>query len=672
VLLAQSAFIPKYIGEGINTAYDEINPVISPDGKTLFFTRVNHPENTFGAADSEDIWYATLQNDGAWSKAKRIANLNIGRYNSVLSISPDGNTLLLNGVYNKNGNIWKKRGLSITARMGEVWSTPVKLKVKKLANRNNGLKSSASMSVDGRYIVFSFSKAYNGKRTNLFIAKRKENGKWGRPKKMKNVNSPQSDDAPFLSADNKTLYFASDRKEQEVFDIYKSIRQSEEDKAWSMPVSLTDTINSTAWDSYFKTNLRGSYGFFASSRRKTGGSDIYTVKIFEENPFVIVSGKVRNAKSKRLLINKPYRILVDGHPFDSIYVNHDSATYRLKLPLRKRYNVSVALENYTIVVDTVDVLNVREFTVMEKDLVAEPSPYVRIRGRMLIKNTNDIIPAKANPKIMIDGVEYDSAKVNAEEGTYELKLKHGTTYYIQVSAKRFESLPEPFDLTAIDEYREITQDLHADAEKMALVSGTVIDKKTGKPLLLGRSLKIQVEGLEGESTGMVDSLTGVYELRLPLAAAYTISAAAPGYYPLYEAIDLTQEKGEINILKDLILVPIEVGQSIRLNNIFFESGKAILKQESFPELDRVTGFLNDNPEIKIEISGHTDNVGKATTNQKLSQARAKAVADYIITKGIAKERILAKGYGMSKPVASNKTKEGKAQNRRVEFTILDK
>jgi outer membrane protein OmpA-like peptidoglycan-associated protein len=140
---------------------------------------------------------------------------------------------------------------------------------------------------------------------------------------------------------------------------------------------------------------------------------------------------------------------------------------------------------------------------------------------------------------------------------------------------------------------------------------------------------------------------------------------------MYEVVTTGTEKTDVKIFKDLVIVPIEVGQSIRLNNIFFDPAKSILKKESFPELDRVSDFLNASPELKIEIAGHTDNVGNATTNQKLSFNRAKAVTDYVIKKGVAKDRVVAKGYGAAKPVASNKTKDGKAQNRRVEFTVLD-
>src|SRR5689334_38186 len=89
-ILAQSSFIPQGVGSGINTTYDEINPVLSPDGKTLYFTRVNHPENTYGFEDSQDIWVSRLKPDGTWSAAVRPLFLNIGRYNNALSLSADG------------------------------------------------------------------------------------------------------------------------------------------------------------------------------------------------------------------------------------------------------------------------------------------------------------------------------------------------------------------------------------------------------------------------------------------------------------------------------------------------------------------------------------------------------------------------------------------------------
>ena len=112
------------------------------------------------------------------------------------------------------------------------------------------------------------------------------------------------------------------------------------------------------------------------------------------------------------------------------------------------------------------------------------------------------------------------------------------------------------------------------------------------------------------------------------------------------------------------------GEPIRLNNIFFEFAKSVLKEASFPELDRLVGILNKNPELKIEIAGHTDDVGTDASNQTLSQDRAQSVVNYLQSKGINISRLSAKGYGESKPDVPNNSDENRAFNRRVEFKIL--
>jgi len=670
-ILAQSSFIPQGVGSGINTTYDEINPVLSPDGKTLYFTRVNHPENTYGFEDSQDIWVSRLKPDGTWSAAVRPLFLNIGRYNNALSLSADGNTMLLEGIYNRRANIWKKRGLSVSTKNGEEWSTPVRLRVKKLSKRNRGMKSSASMSADGNYIVHSFSRSYNSDKTNLFLSRKKRNGKWARPIPIRELNTRYNEEAPFLSADANTLYFASDRKHRGQFDIFVSKRSTKDKYVWDDAVPLSDTINSKQWDSYFKTTANGSWAYFSSTRNTSGGADIYKVKLFEENPFVIVSGTIRNERTKAVLTGKPAVILVNGQPFNEAVVNADSGTYRLKLPLRHNYTVAARAEHFTGIADSVDVRTVREFTQMKRDLTLSPYPYVRVHGKLIVQGTGQIIPASADPQVVVNGVVTDSAHVNTADGTYDLLLKHGQKYALQVKARRYEPVVKQVDATDADEYRETALDLEASAEKMVHVVGTIIDKKTGKPVSAEAQPQITVEGMPNAAATVTPG-SGAYELSLPPRRRYTVSAKATGYYPVYEDLDFSNETGNSEVPRDLVIVPIEVGQSIRMNNIFFEPAKSVLKKESFAELDRVATFLRDNADIKIEIGGHTDNVGKAATNLKLSEARAKAVANYIIQKGIGKERVVAKGYGLTKPVASNATKEGKAQNRRVEFTILDK
>ena len=117
---------------------------------------------------------------------------------------------------------------------------------------------------------------------------------------------------------------------------------------------------------------------------------------------------------------------------------------------------------------------------------------------------------------------------------------------------------------------------------------------------------------------------------------------------------------------------LEVGMSITLNNVFFETGKYALFDISIMELDKVVSLLQQHPTMRIELEGHTDNVGNASANQKLSEQRAKAVYDYLVEHGIAADRLSYKGYGQERPVADNSTAQGRAQNRRTAFTIIEK
>lgn len=659
--------MPNRLSDGINTTYHEINPVISPDGNTLFFGRVDHPSNSYGP-DSQDIWFSTRVNDSTWTEALRVPKLNVGRYNAVLAVSADGNTLLLNGVYNKNGNIWKKRGLSISTRQGEEWSSPKALKVKKLSKRNKGEMSSATMSPDASVLVLSFSKAYNGKKNNLYVSSQKKNGNYRKPKSLSKLNTGASEEAPFLSADGKTLYFARGKRDK--FDVYKATRTSDKWNKWTKPVKLSDTVNTSGWESYFKLNMQGSWAYYSSTNSGSGNADVYTIKLFEENPYVLVKGRVINGSDGQPLKGREFKITANGNVLDSLKISDDGTTFEAKLKLGEKYVFDAQLDNFTSKPAVVDVTAVKEFTTRDITLELTSLPYVLVKGRLAVENTGAPIDPSFSPVVYINNTVVDSLTIDPATSTYEVKLKFGTTYDFKVQAKKHEPGFKTLDLSTVNEFQLINHDLYVSEEKSALITGVIRDNKTGTIMSKLAHAKLVVQGLE-TVPAVIDTLTGKYELHVPLNASYTISVSAPGYYPVYETIDVTGKEGGYKVYRDLIVAPIEVGQSIRLKNIFFDPAKTILKPESYSELDRVAEFLQNNPEMVVEISGHTDNVGKAATNLKLSQGRAQAVADYIAQKGIPKERVVAKGYGSTKPVASNTTAEGKAENRRVEFKILE-
>lgn len=218
----------------------------------------------------------------------------------------------------------------------------------------------------------------------------------------------------------------------------------------------------------------------------------------------------------------------------------------------------------------------------------------------------------------------------------------------------------------------ITMPVKAKPEAVITVAGTVSDP-TGQPL----AADLQWNDLEKQQAvgeNKSDPQTGKYFIALPAGRQYSYSAEKEGYIGKSENFDLRNMKDHSQYQLDIILYPIaqlakgEV--AIRLNNIFFDFDKYALRKESAMELDRWAKFFNDNSELKVEIHGHTDSVGSDAYNQKLSENRARAVQDYLVTKGIAPSRIPIKGYGESQPIAANSTPEDRQLNRRVEVKFI--
>jgi outer membrane protein OmpA-like peptidoglycan-associated protein len=145
-----------------------------------------------------------------------------------------------------------------------------------------------------------------------------------------------------------------------------------------------------------------------------------------------------------------------------------------------------------------------------------------------------------------------------------------------------------------------------------------------------------------------------------------------GYLFHSENFDLPANAAFAEVVKDIPLKKLEVGATIVLKNIFFDTGKATLRKESTAELERLQKLLTENPALKLEMAGHTDNVGKPAMNQDLSQRRAQAVVSYLTTHGITTDRLTAVGYGDTKPVVPNATKTGRQLNRRTEFKVVAK
>jgi len=170
----------------------------------------------------------------------------------------------------------------------------------------------------------------------------------------------------------------------------------------------------------------------------------------------------------------------------------------------------------------------------------------------------------------------------------------------------------------------------------------------------------------------VDSLTGKYVAVVAFNDDHILTVKQPG--KAFSSEYLSMSDSTLNKPKqlDVEIQQIEVGKNYRINSIYFETNSAEVNLQTISIIEELAGFLNENPTVNIAIQGHTDNVGDAQTNLKLSQDRSRHVYETLVKNGIIAERLSSTGYGATKPVSSNQTEKGRALNRRTEFTITAK
>ncbi|MFC7000031.1 OmpA family protein [Rufibacter roseus] len=198
--------------------------------------------------------------------------------------------------------------------------------------------------------------------------------------------------------------------------------------------------------------------------------------------------------------------------------------------------------------------------------------------------------------------------------------------------------------------------------------GKIFSAKTKEPL----AAQIQVYDLD--SVGVVtqqvnsDASTGEYTIVVNKGQRYALYVTSPGH--VLESRHISAAATAKPLALDFYLQPLNKGAKAVLSNLFFDTGKATLSPESRTELDKLFQFLKANPSLKVEIAGHTDNVGQAAANQKLSEARAKAVVNYLVSKGAPASMFQAKGYGQTQPAAPNDSEENRQLNRRIELRLL--
>ncbi|GCC50261.1 hypothetical protein SanaruYs_04760 [Chryseotalea sanaruensis] len=195
-----------------------------------------------------------------------------------------------------------------------------------------------------------------------------------------------------------------------------------------------------------------------------------------------------------------------------------------------------------------------------------------------------------------------------------------------------------------------------------IVSGAITNAKTGQ------NINASLSFVSNANTAKTEASLSGYQLPLANNSTYRIIVEAKGYISYFQNVVLNEDQPELEL--DFALQPIEVGTTVNLKGVLFKQSSTDLLPESKDELNVVASFMNANPKVKIELSGHTDNRGVQKDNEKLSQARVQKVKEYLVANGVSAKRISGKGYGGAKPIAANDTEESRKLNRRVEFTII--
>jgi len=251
------------------------------------------------------------------------------------------------------------------------------------------------------------------------------------------------------------------------------------------------------------------------------------------------------------------------------------------------------------------------------------------------------------------------------DGYYTISAKGDYAYFISTAGALNKV---DFNPTDEDIFR-ISLDKEAKPDPVVLVKGKVINSKTRQPI----EADIFYESIPSASESGIatsDPVNGDYKIVLPVGRKYGFRAEAEGYIAVSQNEDFTIVDEYKEIERVLELTPLEVGEVVQLNNIFFAQSKADILPESEPELERLLSLLKENASLEIELGGHTDNRGSSSANLDLSQERALSIVKYLINHGIDKKRLEYQGYGGTKPIASNASEASRRKNRRVEIKVL--
>lgn len=575
------------------------------------------------------LWTSTIgfaqQFSGRYELVKIGPNVNTHYHEAAPIISPDGNTLYFfvdghpDNTYGKDASqdIWVSR----KDENGE-WGPAEHLRSPFNDSHSNQV---FTIFEDGTLFIKGgrgkdekgFSLVVNGRKTELDV------------EDFSKMNNGRFYGAS-MSADRKhmIIYF-SESKGGTASDLYVSHVQTS--GTWSRPKKLKISHSLDDFAPFIAPDQKTLY--YASARPgegRQGGTDIYKTTRLDDT-----------WENWGLPVNL-------GRPINT-------AAMDAYFSIDKNGNVFVSRSNSRLDGGNLDIFILEERPVK-----------IQLVGVVFDEKTKETIPA--NVEIKIPDKDLLQLKTDAS-GKFETKMPEVSGYSVSVSADGYLPKDQNFKMPVLENDTTLLIDIYLKpVVKKLILTGNVYNKKTDELMQANLNMTLREDSRVNFS---LVSDGGKYEKEIVKLGWYIITASAQGFINSTDSIyvptaDVTP------VIKDMYLQPIEIGVTVRLKNIYFDFDKTTLKSESFTELDKVVDFLTKNPSVEIEIAGHTDSKGSDDYNLTLSQGRSQAVVDYIIQQGVESYRLVAHGYGEGKPIDTNDTDEGRANNRRVEFTIVKK
>ena len=492
-------------------------------------------------------------------------------------------------------------------------------------------------------------------------------------KLLEQINTRYDEQNPILSPDGKKLYFtrANDSLNiggpKDKGDIWVS--ELGANGIWQKPVNLGRPVNDELKNYMLGFSADGRIMFLNNEKKLPGGMVINDGLVFS----VFKNGRW----SKPTHLNVDYLINRSSHQSGS--VSADGATMVLSLQAyasRGGEDIYVCFykngrwtqpQNLGSTINTKQQEMTPYLSPDKKYLYFSSNGHGGKGGRDLFVSerlsegwTEWSKPKNLGDEVNSNGVELNYFIDNRNKIAYFSSTQNSDGYGdIRAHRIEVEIKEEPVEKEGFEELVVIEEE----ENKTCRFQGIVTNGKTGAPV----AAAINITGDGMTENVITDEATGKFEIEIPLSLdSVEVSIKAPGYMGVREAV-VPQSGG---VSRNFELAPLEVGETIRLNKVYFKRGTADLLEGSFAELDRVVEMLRENPNIKIELSGHTDNQGNSKLNLKLSQDRVDKVKQYLVEHGIDARRIKGKGYGGTRPVASNASEETRKLNRRVEIKIL--